>query len=529
MAKTMATKDVAHGPLNMCFMVVDSSIFIKALDKKTLEMSVDSTFSKRQAHLPTGSRSLHRNEVDISTHDQRFPDHTALKAAARLARLIGEEKVIDDRDILESYAGDESHVEPVRPAVVVRARDQADICAVMDVACDVGVPVTPRGAGTGKSGGAVPVRGGWVLALAGLDSIVDIDAENLVVVTQPGVITKALHDEVEAMGLFFPPDPASLDTCCIGGNVAENAGGPRAFKYGVTSHYVLGLEVVIPSGRALKVGKRTVKGVAGYDMTSLLIGSEGTLGVFTEIVLRLIPRPQSVRTLLALFSNPVDAGRAVSAMVEARLVPRVIEFLDGYCVETLRSARKLPIPSEAGALLLIEVDGELEGLDGEVEKVAEACESKGAIDILATQTEADAKRLWAGRRELSELLNHRTEHKLSDDIVVPRSAIPSMIRLAAEIGERRHVTVACYGHAGDGNLHVNVLWDGDPARGAGILEELVAAAVDLDGTITGEHGVGAAKRHLLSLEQSQELITLQKQIKGVFDPTGILNPGKIFP
>jgi glycolate oxidase len=471
------------------------------------------------------------HELDAAEVLPRFPDELALKAAARLARMIGSDKIVDDPDIAASYGGDESHLEPVAPAAVIRARSREDVRATLEVAGEAGVPVTPRSGGTGKSGGAIPVRGGWVLALAGLDQIVEVDEENLVVVAQPGVVTGRLHEEVEARGLFFPPDPASLETCCLGGNVAENAGGPRAFKYGVTSHYVLGLEVVVPAGaRCLRVGRRTVKGVAGYDVTSLLVGSEGTLGVFTEVTLRLVPRPQAVRTLLGLFADPAAAGRAVSRMVRDGLVPRVIELLDGTSVETLRSARKLPFPAAAGAVLLVEVDGDERGLDEQVERVAAACEAQGCVDVLAMRTQAEARALWAGRRELSELLTRSAGHKLADDIVVPRSAIAEMIQLSEAIGARHDVRVATYGHAGDGNLHVNVLWDGDDGASATMaLEEIVTAAVRLGGTITGEHGVGAAKRHLLRLEQSPELIALQRQLKSVFDPSGVLNPGKVLP
>ena len=458
------------------------------------------------------------------------PTDLALRAASLISRRVGESRVIDDADILEGFAGDESQVSPVLPAAAIRARNVEDIRCVLEVADRLDVPVTPRGAGTGKSGGAVPVCGGLVLLLAELDRIVKIDRENLVASVQPGVVTGTLHEAVEAAGLFYPPDPASLDTCFIGGNVAENAGGPRAFKYGVTNHYVLGAEVVLPAGRKLSVGRRTAKGVAGYDITSLLVGSEGTLGVFTELTLRLVPRPRAVRTLLALFRDVIDAGHAVSRMVELGLVPRVIELLDHESVQTLREMRKLPIPNPARALLLIEVDGDEEALSSQIERIAEACESKGAFDILATRTAAEARRLWSARRELSELIGRRRRHKLADDIVVPRSALSEMILQATRLGERRGVLVACYGHAGDGNLHVNVLWDDDDPRPAeATLDEIVTAAVGLGGTITGEHGVGAAKRHLLPLEQSPALMTLSKDIKKTFDPKGIMNPGKIFP
>jgi len=468
--------------------------------------------------------------MDRSTDQMRCPDERALKAATRIARRLGSSRVIDDRDVLESYAGDESHLIPVVPAAVVRAASLEDVRVSLEVAHELEVPVTPRGAGTGKSGGAIPVRGGLVLALAELGEIREIDRDDLVAVVQPGVITGRLHEAVEAEGLFYPPDPASLDTCFIGGNVAENAGGPRAFKYGVTSHYVLGAEVVTPGGRVIRTGHRSVKGVAGYDLTSLLVGSEGTLGVFTELTLRLVPRPQAVRTLLALFPDGHAAGAAVSCMVQLGLVPRVIEFLDHESVDTLRDARSVPIPPEAGAVLIVEVDGDEDGLDAQAERVADACQAQGSFEVLAAQTSIEARRIWAARRELSELIGRRRQHKLSDDIAVPRSAVATMIDAATRIGERHDVLVVSYGHAGDGNLHVNVLWDGEgPERAETALREIVEAAVAMGGTITGEHGVGAAKRHLLSIEQSGDLIALQKRLKEIFDPRGILNPGKVFP
>lgn len=464
------------------------------------------------------------------TQPPRCPDERARRAAARLGRRIGQSQIVDDPDLLAGAAGDESRLPPVLPVAIVRARSADDVMATLEVAQELEVPVTPRGAGTGKSGGAIPVHGGLVLATSGLNQILEIDRENLVVVAQPGVITGALHEAVEDSGLFYPPDPASLDTCFIGGNVAENAGGPRAFKYGVTGHYVLGAEVVIPGGQSLAVGKRTVKGVAGYDITSLFVGSEGTLGVFTRLTLRLVPRPQGVRTLMALFRDGARATTAVSRMVERGLVPRTLELLDRESVETLRRERKLPIPTEAEAMLLVEVDGDLGTFDDQVERVADACESEGAYDILATRTEAEARRLWEGRRQLSELLGKRRAHKLSDDIVVPPSAMTELVRRATEFGEARGVLVACYGHAGDGNLHVNVLWDDeDPEPGDSVMSAIVATAVELGGSITGEHGVGSAKKHLLPLEQSRELIELQRRIKQVFDPRNVLNPGKIFP
>lgn len=467
----------------------------------------------------------------VTSTPPRCPDERALRAAARIAARRGEDRVVDDPDILEGYGSDESGLPPSPPAAAVRARDREDVLVTLEVAAELDVPVTPRAGGTGKSGGAIPVCGGLVLDTSRLDRVVEIDRESLLAVAGPGVKTGALHAAVEAEGLFYPPDPASLETCAIGGNVAENAGGPRAFKYGVTGSYVLGAEVVLPGGRALRVGRRTVKGVAGYDVTSLLVGSEGTLGVFTEVTLRLVPRPRGARTLLALFDDPVRAGRAVTAVVGAGLRPRVIELLDATCVDTVRAAHKLPIPARAGALLLLEVDGEPETLEAQALRLAETCEAGGALEVLAMQTEAESRALWAARRELSELLGRRLGHKLADDVAVPLGAISSMIDRARRIAEAEGVRSAVYGHAGDGNLHLNVLWqdEAQAEAAARAMEATVAAAVEAGGTITGEHGVGLAKRHLIGLEQPRPLLDLQRALKAVFDPRGILNPGKIFP
>jgi len=462
--------------------------------------------------------------------DNRRYRKKSLLAAARIGRIVGEHKVIVDPDILAGYAKDESEAEPVLPDVAIRAEDIDDVVATLKLAERFEVPVTPRGGGTGKSGGAVAIRGGIVISLAKLCRIEEINKADLLAVVQPGVVTGELQAEVEREGLFFPPDPASLETCVIGGNVAENAGGPRAFKYGVTREYVFGLDAVLMGGGRISTGRRTVKGVAGYDLTALMVGSEGTLAVFTGVTLRLLRLPKCVATLLARFDDEVSAGRAVARIVEAGLVPRVLELLDSACVETARKEGKMPIPEDTGALLLIEVDGEEGSVELEVERMAAALDEGGARDVLAAQDEAQRSRLWAARRELSELIKKRAAFKLSEDVAVPRSRLAEALQRYRKAGAEHGVEVASYGHAGDGNLHVNVLWN-DPdlvVKARETVDRIVRISLDLGGTITGEHGVGHLKKKYLMWEQSREVIGLQRKLKRTFDPKGLLNPGKIF-
>jgi glycolate oxidase len=413
--------------------------------------------------------------------------------------------------------------------MVVIAASAADVAATLAIADACQVPVTPRAGGTGRSGGAVPVAGGIVLTTHALAHVKDIDRENLVAVVEPGVVTGELHAMLEREGLFYAPDPNSLDSCQIGGNLAENAGGPRAFKYGVTRDWVLGLEACLMGGRVLKTGRRTAKGVTGYDVTALLVGSEGTLAVFTEATLRLIRKPPSVATALALFSDVRAAAGAVAAVVGSGVVPRCLEMLDSATLGAVRAAG-VAVDPRAGAMLLIEVDGEAsESSLFRVGEVASAC--AGCIDVVVAQDGSQRDRLWAARRSLSRATRKLARHKLSEDVVVPRSRIAELLEKTDELCEDGSVHHLCYGHAGDGNMHVNFLWDDDSERPAvdRAIERLMRTVVALGGTLTGEHGIGVTKAAYLRLEQSEELIMLQQDIKRAFDPKGLLNPGKIFP
>lgn len=451
------------------------------------------------------------------------------RAKLELERRLGPSKVLTGVEACATYANDDSDVEGRPPDAVVLAATASDVAIALAVAEACDVPITPRAGGTGRTGGAVPMAGGIVLATHGLARLKEIDRANLVAVVEPGVITGELHAAVEREGLFYAPDPNSLESCMLGGNIAENAGGPRAFKYGVTRDWVLGLEVVLIGGRLLRTGRRTAKGVTGYDVTALLVGSEGTLGVFTEATLRLVPKPPAIATALALFSDVRAAAEAVSAIVAAGVVPRCLELLDSATLDAVRAAG-VSVDARAGAMLLVEVDGE--AAESTLLRVGEiASAAPGNVDVLVAQDAGQRDRLWAARRMLSKATRRLARHKLSEDVVVPRTRVAELLARAEAIGIATGVRQLAYGHAGDGNLHVNFLWNDDAERPLveRAIEMLMRTTIELGGTLSGEHGIGVSKAQYLGIEQSEDLITLQRDIKRVFDPKGLLNPGKIFP
>jgi glycolate oxidase len=455
---------------------------------------------------------------------------TVDKLRARLRRELGDSKFADSEEGCLAQSGDESDQQPVVPDAVVLAESAEDVATTLRVASELEVPVTPRAAGSGKSGGAVPVCGGVALSMLGMQQIKDIDGDELVAVVEPGAVLGDLFAAVEAQGLFYPPDPNSFSYCTLGGNIAENAGGPRAFKYGVTRDYVLGLDVITAEGARLAVGRRTRKGVTGYDLTALLVGSEGTLAVVLAATLRLIRKPDGVVTLLALFDRVDTTAAAVAAIVASGLTPRCIELIDEACLEAMRS-EGVAVDPRAGALIIIEVDGAEPSCERAMERVGGAAMDAGALDVLVAQDAAQRERLWAVRRELSNVLRKSARFKISEDVVVPRSRLPELVAEVRRIGERSAVRSMSYGHAGDGNLHVNLLWD-DSEQLPGVeraLTELFTTTVRMGGTLSGEHGIGSSKAEHLPLEQGPELIAMQRRIKQLFDPKGILNPGKIFP
>ncbi|MBI4955790.1 MAG: FAD-binding protein [Myxococcales bacterium] len=459
------------------------------------------------------------------------PSAAAVDAVRRaLGRAVGPSKLVTDPDAMGAYAGDESDQEPVLPDAVVLAASADDVAATFAVASEHGVPVTPRAAGSGKSGGCVPVAGGIVLATLGMRALKDIDRREHLAVVEPGIILADLQYAVESEGLFFPPDPNSRAAAALGGNIAENAAGPRAFKYGATRDYVLGLDVVTPTGARLRTGRRTKKGVTGYDVTSLLVGSEGTLAVTVEATLRLVPKPEHVYTVLGLFADGSGSARAVAEIVAAGLVPRCLELVDEACLGAMRQ-EGVGVDERAGAMLIVEVDGDEPACERALEAVGARLDEAGALDVLVAQDGAQRERLWRVRSDLSHTLRKMARFKIAEDVVVPRTRMSELVVEVGRIGQARGVRTMSYGHAGDGNLHVNFLWD-DPAavpRVEAALRDLFTRVLAMGGTLTGEHGIGSSKAEFLPLEQSPELIRLQRDLKRVFDPQGILNPGKIFP
>ncbi len=456
---------------------------------------------------------------------------TASDIHTRLVRLLGERRAPSDPDLVEPYCADESGLGRFEPDAVALVQSADEIKEVLRFAALDRVPVVPRGLGTGLTGGALATEGGVVLSTERLARVVDVDRKNMVAVVQPGVVTGQFQEQVEQLGLFYPPDPASLDSCSLGGNVAENAGGPRAFKYGVTREYVLGLELTLMGGQRLRLGRQTVKGVTGLDVTALVVGSEGLLGVISEITLKLLPRPPAVATFLAQFNDAVTACEAVTGLIHRGHRPRTLEFLDAQVLEHLRQKGGHPIPPEAGALLLIELDGGEEACEQQMMEAAEACEEAGAVDILVATDEARRRQMWEMRRNANPTLKEAHRFKVSEDVAVPRARIPEMVRRLDALAARHDVTIANFGHAGDGNLHVNILFD-DPdvsQRLEPLIEQIFRDALELGGTLSGEHGVGIAKRRFMPLEQPAELLALQRELKRTFDPQGLMNPGKMLP
>ncbi len=453
------------------------------------------------------------------------------QALVELGRTLSDEQILRDADILEQYSSDASEAAPHLPHAVIRARSTKDISAVMRIASKHRVPVTPRGAGTGRSGGAIPVAGGFVLSIDRMQQIKGIETTDLIAVVEPGVITGNLHRAVEAQGLFYPPDPNSLDSCTLAGNIAENAGGPRVFKYGPTRHYILGLEIVTADGSILSVGKRTIKGVTGYDLTALIVGSEGTLGIVSEATLRLLSLPEKIFTLAVLFPDCHAAARAITEVTKHHIVPRCMELLDDATLELLRHQAGIAVPDNAHAMIIMELDGSESQLEHELDRCGTALDNAGALNVLVAKDASERARLWGARREMSYALKRSAKFKLAEDVVVPRSHITTLLEHATFLSEKYSLKTATYGHAADANLHVNFLWD-DPAQHSAVhaaCRELFERVIQLGGTLSGEHGIGLTKMSYLGLEQSPEIISLQQKIKDLFDPHHILNPGKIFP
>ncbi|HET6513616.1 MAG TPA: FAD-linked oxidase C-terminal domain-containing protein [Thermodesulfovibrionales bacterium] len=418
------------------------------------------------------------------------------------------------------------------PSAVFWPETAEDVVALMKGASENGIPVVPRGAGTGMTGGSVPLKGAAVLSTERMNRIIDLDSDNLNVLVEPGIINGRLQRAVEAQGLFYPPDPASMNFCTIGGNVAENAGGPRALKYGVTRDYVMEIEAVLPNADLIMVGVRTHKGVVGYDLARLLVGSEGTLAVATKIRLKLLPLPDDIVTLLCLFDDLEAGGKAVSSITAARIIPRTVEFMDGEAIKAVEKIHPLGIPDNAAALLLIEIDGHPEAIRKEAEKIADIC-MKLQGDVSMAEDDDARERLWECRRSVSPALYHLSPAKISEDIVVPRNRIPQALKSLKLLSEDSGIKIVTFGHAGDGNIHVNLMIDRSKEeeyrKAESLIKEIFRLTLDLGGTISGEHGIGTTKAPYIGMEIKEREMRLMKGIKNLFDPKNILNPGKIFP
>ena len=449
----------------------------------------------------------------------------------QLRQIVGKDQVSTEKADLICYSYDATQ-QKFMPDVVVHPQTSEQISRIMRLANTEKVPVFPRGAGSGFTGGSLPTKGGIVLTTERMDKILEIDEENLVAVVQPGVVTEQFQIAVEKVGLFYPPDPASLKFSTLGGNVAECAGGPRCVKYGVTKDYILGLEVVTPTGDIITTGGPTMKGVVGYDLTKLMCGSEGTLGIVTRIVIKLLPLPEAKKTMLVLFDSIDGAARAVSAIVRNKIIPTTLEFMDGRTLDCVKQATGLQVPDAARAVLIIEVDGDREFLDKQARRIADIIQPLGVVETRIAETPEESEALWQIRRSVSASLRKVNPDKYNEDICVPRSKVPEMIRKVDEISDRYGVPIVNFGHAGDGNIHVNIMIDkkipGEQEKAEKAIKEVFEGALALDGTMSGEHGIGIAKAPYIPLEITPETALYMKTLKKALDPNNILNPGKIF-
>ena len=453
------------------------------------------------------------------------------KAARALEDLFGSDLVSSQEDLtLHGY--DAANL-MFRPEMVAFPHNTDQIILLMKLANEERFPVIPRGAGAGFTGGALAVEGGLVINLNKMNRIIDIDEENLTADVEPGVVTGDLHRAVEEKGLFYPPDPASSDFCSIGGNIAENAGGPRAFKYGVTEQYVLGLEAVTPTGELINAGGRTIKNVAGYNLLKLLIGSEGTLGIVTKAILRLIPKPKSEQTVRLFFPDVNAAAKTVSQIIAEKVVPATLEFMDARSLQAVRNAMGVKIDEAHNAMLLIKVDGHPEACEEEAQQVVEIARGNGCSEVAVATSKEEEIEIWRVRKNLSPAVGKLANTKLNEDVVVPRSRIPDLIRIAEEIGDENNVMVVNFGHSGDGNIHVNFMYDRfDQQQRKGVVNgvnQLMREVVDMGGSISGEHGIGIMKSEFLGLQYDQPTLDVMRSLKKTLDPNNILNPGKIFP
>ena len=450
----------------------------------------------------------------------------------RLEAIVGRENVERSNASLLAYSYDSTPQFQAMPDAAVAPRNTKEVAAIVKLCNEYKIPIVPRGSGTNLCAGTTPLEGGIVLLFRHMNQILEIDEENLTMTVQPGVYTQDVFRAAEEVGLFYPPDPGSMHISQIGGNISENSGGLRGLKYGVTRDYVLGLEIVLPNGEVIQTGGKLAKDVAGYDLTRLYVGAEGTLGVITSAILKLIPQPETKKTMLALYHDLEAAAETVSAIIANRIIPATLEFLDQATVKVVEDFAQIGLPLDAKAVLLIEQDGPEEVVARDMEKIEQLCRDNQAFDVSVAQTKDEAEALTTARRSALSALSRLKPTTILEDATVPRSEIAKMVKAINEIAKKYDITICTFGHAGDGNLHPTCLTDvrnkDEIARIEDALEEIFVKAVELGGTITGEHGVGVMKLPYLHLKVGEAGIEAMRNIKKALDPNYIMNPGKMF-
>lgn len=449
----------------------------------------------------------------------------------KLAETVGRENVLSEKADLLAYGFDATLIES-QPDCVVFPRTTEHVSEVMKLAHEHDVPVTARGTGSGLSGGSVPMSGGISLVMTRMDRILEINTDDLYARVEPGVIVADLINSVAARGLLYPPDPSSMKSCTMSGAVCENAGGLRGLKYGVTKDYVIALKVVSADGRIFRTGALTMKHVSGFDLTKLFVGSEGLLGIITEITVKLIPAPEARQSLMAIFPDIRDAARAVSAVIKSGVVPATLEIMDRITINAVEDFKKVGLPREADALLLFETDGAAEVVGKEADKIVSICREHNASDIRVAKDDTERDAIWEARRAALPALARVKPTCILEDATVPRSKVLAMIDAVNEIARKHNLLIGTFGHAGDGNLHPTIICDErdhDEMRRVELaIEEIFRVALDLGGTLSGEHGIGAAKKQFLEMEFGTDGVAIMRAVKDALDPKGILNPGKMF-
>lgn len=451
-----------------------------------------------------------------------------------LVSLLGKDNVLTGKEDKINYSYDATpDVQRYEPDVIVTPASKEDVITLVKIAAKHKIPLVTRGAGTNLSGGTIPVDGGIVLSMLKLDRIIEVDAANLTATVEPGLVIQRLNEAAAAYGLIYPPDPGTVTTATMGGSVSECSGGLRGLKYGVTKDYVMGLEIVMPDGEVIHTGGKTVKNVSGYDLTKLFTGSEGTLGIITEIIVKLIPAPKFRRSMLVIFDNLDNAGKTIADIISNKVIPATLEIMDNVTIRTVENYSKIGLPVDAEAVLVIEVDGSIENVVlNEFETVKSICTGNGAVSVKLAESDADRDAIFAARRAALPALAQVKPTTILEDATVPRSRIPEMLKAIKTIGEKYKIRIGTFGHAGDGNLHPTILTDEsdkeEMERVHKAIDEIFSTAINLGGTLSGEHGIGMAKSKYMEMQFGPSGMDVMKKIKQALDPDNIMNPGKMF-